>query len=150
MNAAVPLSPAAVVVRRTIAAPAEDIFDAWLDPQALAEWMRPGSVRSTVARVEARVGGSYEIIMQIESGPVVHRGVYRIVDRPRRLSFTWKTEFTENQETLVTVDFIRQGLRTEVIVTHEQLPESAMDSHRNGWTSGLQHLDEACQKGLIG
>ena len=148
MNAA--LAPAAVVVRRTIAAPAEDIFDAWLDPEALAEWMRPGSVRSTVARVEPRVGGSYEITMQIDSGPVVHRGVYRIVDRPRRLAFTWKTEFTENKETLVTVDFLPRDQRTEVVVTHEQLPASAMDSHRNGWTSGLEHLDEACQKGLIG
>lgn len=150
MNAAISSIPAAVVVRRTIAAPAEDIFDAWLDPQALAEWMRPGDVRSTVARVEPRVGGSYEITMQIESGPVVHRGVYRIIDRPRRLAFTWNSAYTESRETLVTVDFVRLDRRTEVVVTHEQLPESAMDSHRDGWTSGLEHLDEACQNGLIG
>ena len=30
------------------------------------------------------------------------------------------------------------------------IPESAMPSHRNGWTSGLEHLDETCQKGLLG
>jgi len=59
MNAA--LASAAVVVRRTIAASAEDLFDAWLDPQALAAWMRPGMIKSTVAKVEPRVGGSYEI-----------------------------------------------------------------------------------------
>ena len=73
-----------------------------------------------------------------------------MIDRPKRLVFTWITPFTENVETLVTVDFVRVDKRTEVIVTHEQLPESAMPSHRNGWTSGLEHLDEACQKGLIG
>lgn len=67
MNAA--LAPAAVVVRRTIAASAEDLFDAWLDPEALAQWMRPGTIQSTVARVEPRVGGSYEITMQAASGP---------------------------------------------------------------------------------
>jgi uncharacterized protein YndB with AHSA1/START domain len=148
MNAA--LASAAVVVRRTIAAPAEDLFDAWLDPQALALWMRPGTIQSTVAQVEARVGGGYEITMQGTSGPIVHKGVYRTIDRPTRLAFTWITAFTENRETLVTVDFIRLGQRTEVVVTHEQLPESALPSHHKGWTSGLEHLDEACQKGLIG
>jgi len=147
MNAA--LASAAVVVRRTIAASAEDLFDAWLDPEALAQWMRPGTIQSTVARVEPRVGGSYEITMQAASGPIVHKGVYRAIDRPRRLVFTWITAFTENQETLVTVDFIRLGQRTEVVVTHEQLPESARPSHHKGWTSGLEHLDEACQKKLI-
>jgi uncharacterized protein YndB with AHSA1/START domain len=148
MNAA--LAPAAVVVRRTIAASAEDLFDAWLDPQALAQWMRPGTIQSTVAHVEPRVGGRYEITMQAASGPILHQGVYRTIDRPRRLVFTWITAFTENQETLVTVDFVRLDSRTEVIVTHEQLPESALPSHHKGWTSGLEHLDEACQKGLIG
>jgi len=148
MNAA--LAPAAVVVRRTIAASAEDLFDAWLDPQALAQWMRPGTIQSTVAHVEPRVGGRYEITMQAASGPILHQGVYRTIDRPRRLVFTWTTAFTEDQETLVTVDFVRLDSRTEVIVTHEQLPESALPSHHKGWTSGLEHLDEACQKGLIG
>jgi uncharacterized protein YndB with AHSA1/START domain len=147
MNAA--LASAAVVVRRTIAASDEDLFDAWLDPEALAQWMRPGTIQSTVARVEPHVGGSYEITMQAASGPILHKGVYRAIDRPRRLVFTWITAFTENQETLVTVDFIRLGQRTEVVVTHEQLPESARPSHHKGWTSGLEHLDEACQKGLI-
>jgi len=147
MNAA--LASAAVVVRRTIAASAEDLFDAWLDPQALALWMRPGTIQSTVAQVEARVGGGYEITMQGTSGPIVHKGVYRTIDRPTRLAFTWITAFTENRETLVTVDFIRLGQRTEVVVTHEQLPESALPSHHKGWTSGLEHLDEACQKGFI-
>ena len=149
MNAALASASAAVVVRRTIAASAEDLFDAWLDPEALAQWMRPGTIQSTVARVEPHVGGSYEITMQAASGPILHKGVYRAIDRPRRLVFTWITAFTENQETLVTVDFIRLGQRTEVVVTHEQLPESARPSHHKGWTSGLEHLDEACQKGLI-
>jgi uncharacterized protein YndB with AHSA1/START domain len=147
MNAA--LASAAVVVRRTIAAPAEDLFDAFLDPEALATWMRPGTIMSTVAKVEPRVGGSYEITMQAQSGPLKHTGVYRVIDRPKRLVFTWHSPGTEEKETLVTVDFVRAGKGTEVVVTHEQLPESARPSHANGWTSGLQHLDEACTQGLL-
>ena len=147
MNAAV--ATAAVIVRRTIAASAEDLFDAWLDPKALSIWMRPGTIRSTVATIEPREGGRYEITMMGQSGPIVHSGVYRLLDRPQRLVFTWASPGTELRETLVTVDFVTIGKRTEVIVTHEQLPESAMPSHAKGWTLGLEHLDEACAQGLL-
>ena len=148
-SAANTMASAAVVVRRVIAASAEDLFDAWLDPEALAQWMRPGTIISTLARVDPRVGGAYEITMHGQDGVYVTKGVYRVIERPKRLVFTWVSGPAENKETLVTVDFVRIDKRTEV-VTHEQLPESAMPSHRNGWTSGLEHLDEACQKGLIG
>jgi uncharacterized protein YndB with AHSA1/START domain len=150
MNAAMnnTLASAAVVVRRTIAASAEDIFDCWLDPEALAAWMRPGTIRSTVARVEPRVGGRYEITMQGEEGAIPHSGVYRVIDRPKRLVFTWHSPYAGPAETLVTVDFLRVGKGTEVVVTHEQLPAEARESHSRGWTSGLEHLDEACQKGF--
>jgi uncharacterized protein YndB with AHSA1/START domain len=150
MNAAShSLASAAVVVRRTIAASAEDLFDAFLDPEALATWMRPGTIRSTIARVEPRVGGRYEITMQGESGPLPHTGVYRVIDRPKRLVFTWHSIATEQQETLVTVDFLESGAKTEVVVTHEKLSESARGPHSRGWTSGLEHLDEACRQRLI-
>jgi uncharacterized protein YndB with AHSA1/START domain len=146
MNAVI--APAAVVVRRTIAAPAEDIFDAWLNPEALAVWMRPGTIKSTVAKVEPRVGGRYEIIMQGESERFPHTGVYRVIDRPRRLVFTWHSPATDEKESLVTVELLRLGGKTEVVVTHEQLAESARESHSRGWTSALEHLDEGCRKGL--
>jgi uncharacterized protein YndB with AHSA1/START domain len=147
MNAAV--ASAAVVVRRTIAAAPEELFDAWLEPEALAAWMRPGTIQSTVAKVEPHVGGSYEITMQGQSGPIVHTGVYRQIDRPRRLVFTWASPGTELRDTLVTVDFVRLDKRTEVIVTHEQLPESARAAHSLGWARGLEHLDEACARKLF-
>ena len=151
MNSAVgnSLASAAVVVRRTISASPEDLFDAWLDPEALAEWMRPGTIRSAVASVEPRVGGRYQIVMQGESGAIPHTGVYRVIDRPKRLVFTWQSPHTGPDETLVTVDFLKSGRSTEVVVTHEKLPESARPSHSRGWTSGLEHLDEACQQQRI-
>jgi uncharacterized protein YndB with AHSA1/START domain len=151
MNAATAdaLTPAAVVVRRTIPASPEVLFDAWLDPISLATWMRPGEIRDTRARVDARVGGKYEVVMRGDSAPIVHAGVYQVIDRPRRLVFTWSSVHTGPNDTLVTVDFRPVDARTEVIVTHEQLPESARPGHSRGWTSGLEHLAEACQQGLL-
>jgi uncharacterized protein YndB with AHSA1/START domain len=148
MNAAI-AATATAAVRRTIAATAEDLFDAWLDPQAMSIWMRPGSIQSTTATVDARVGGRYEVVMRSATETYPHTGVYRVIDRPRRLVFTWLSRGTEQKDSLVTVDFIVRGEGTEVVVTHEQLPEGARLSHNDGWTSALYRLEEACQQGSI-
>jgi uncharacterized protein YndB with AHSA1/START domain len=139
MNAALSTT-AAVVVRRTIAASPDVLFDAWLDPISLSHWMRPGGIHSTQARVDPRVGGEYEVIMRTDTNPIRHRGVYRTIDRPRRLVFTWESPPTDHRETLVTVDFIPKGKSTEIIVTHEQLPESARPEHTKGWTGAIEKL----------
>lgn len=144
------IAPAAVVVRRTIAASAEDLFDAWLDPEALAIWMRPGAgIHKTQAKVEPRVGGRFEINMHADSGVIPHSGVYRVIDRPRQLVFTWFSPHTGDRDSLVTVDFVAQGSRTEVIVTHEHLPEAKRDAHNGGWIRALEKLDEASASGLL-
>jgi uncharacterized protein YndB with AHSA1/START domain len=147
MNAAI--ASAAVVVRRTIAATAEELFDAWLDPEALAEWMRPGTIQRTEARVDPRVGGEYEIVMHGDSDPIPHRGVYRVIDRPRRLVFTWNSPYAGANDSLVTVDFRLAGKGTEVIITHERLPETAMAGHDKGWTGALDRLEETARQGRL-
>ena len=144
MNAAVTnsLAPAAVIVRRTIAASPEDLFDAWLDPEALGSWMRPGAgVHKTLAKVDPRVGGRFEINMHADSGVIPHSGEYRVIDRPRRLVFTWFSPHTGERDSLVTVDFLVRGRHTEVVVTHEQLPEAKREAHNGGWTRALEMLD---------
>jgi uncharacterized protein YndB with AHSA1/START domain len=138
MNVAV--APAIVVVRRTIPATAEELFDAWLDPQALAIWMRPGPVHRTTATVDARVGGRYEIVMEVDDRTIPHTGEYRVIDRPRRLVFTWFSPHTDRRDTLVTVDFMPKAAQTEVVITHEMLPESEREGHRRGWTGALDKL----------
>jgi uncharacterized protein YndB with AHSA1/START domain len=144
MNAVV--AAAAVVVRRIIAASAEELFDVWLDPEAMAVWMRPGGILRTEATVDPRVGGRYEIVMHSATETYPHTGTYRVIDRPRRLVFTWQSRGTEQKETLVTVDFLARGESTEVVIAHERLSESAQPSHTSGWTSALDRLQETCQQ----
>ena len=131
-----------VTVKRRIAAPAQRIFDAWLDPASLAEWMRPCSAtdkRSDV-KVDARVGGAFEFVMHVPSGPVRHTGVYQIIDAPRRLVFTWNSPHAGQNDSLVTVEFRPDGKATEVVITHERLPDQARSGHTKGWTEILESL----------
>ena len=70
-----------LTVRRTIAASAEELFDAWIDPESLAVWMRPDATQKTSIRVDARVGGECEIVMHTPGEPVPHTGSYRVAQR---------------------------------------------------------------------
>ena len=133
-----------ITVKRKIAAPAQQLFDAWLNPAAMAEWMRPcssGTKRSDV-KVDAREGGAFEIVMHVPSGPVRHTGVYQTIDAPRCLVFTWNSIHAGQNDSLVTVEFRPDGKATEVVVTHERLPEAAQAGHIGGWTEILASLAE--------
>ena len=128
-----------VTVRRQIEASAEELFDAWLDPASLALWMCPDGIARSTAKVEAYVGGTFEILMISAEESFLHTGVYKVIDRPRLLVFTWISAATKQKETLVTVEFRAGDQTTEVIVTHEQLPDKdAIPSHRDGWSRALE------------
>ncbi|MBC3875189.1 SRPBCC family protein [Undibacterium flavidum] len=131
-----------ITVKRKIAAPAQQVFEAWLNPEFLAQWMRPCSSSTQLSdiKVDACVGGAFEIIMHVASGPVPHTGVYQIIDAPRQLVFTWNSPHAGNHDSLVTVDFYAEGDATEVVVTHERLPEAARNGHIGGWTEILESL----------
>ncbi|SFN59010.1 SRPBCC family protein [Dokdonella immobilis] len=134
-------APVSVHVRRRIAAPAQALFDAWLDPAAIAAWMRPFDTVRTEAQADPVVGGSYRIDMVQPDGALVeHVGTYVQIDPPRRLVFTWASPATQHKDSLVTIEFIESDGATEVSLTHEQLPEYMAQAHVGGWTSALEKL----------
>ena len=133
----------ALTVRRTIAATAEELFDAWLDPASLAIWMRPGPTTNTTIKVDPRVGGDFEIVMHTPGGPIPHTGTYQEISRPRRLVFTWNSEYALHIDSLVTVEFRPSGGATEIVLTHERLPSAdAVAKHTGGWSDILVLIEQ--------
>ncbi|KRC59236.1 hypothetical protein ASE14_15850 [Agromyces sp. Root81] len=126
---------AAVTVSRRIAASADRLFDAWLDPVSLAVWMRrDGSEPSNVV-ADPRVGGAFTITMNDPGGSFVHAGSYTVIDRPHTLEFTWRSIATHHTDSVVRVTFRPDGDATVVEVRHEQLPDAeAVQQHTEGWT----------------
>jgi uncharacterized protein YndB with AHSA1/START domain len=132
-----------LVVRRVIPAPRERVFAAWLDPASLAQWMCPGDVTSAIADVDARVGGRFRIVIAHGRSDAEHTGEYLAIEPPSRLSFTWISANTEHRPTVVTVEFLKRGGGTELVLTHRRLPPTKVDAHRTGWTDIVRKLDES-------
>jgi uncharacterized protein YndB with AHSA1/START domain len=133
----------AVTVRRQIAAPADDLFDAWLDAQSLGTWLRPSGVRETRAETDPRVGGTFRIIMVDDESSMEHTGTYREIDRPRRLVFTWSSPATRFRDSIVTVTFEPSSDDSTVIEIYQVgLPdEEARAGHQAGWSDALRELE---------
>jgi uncharacterized protein YndB with AHSA1/START domain len=133
-----------LVVRRLIAVPRERVFEAWLDSESLAQWMRPGSCTHATVSVDPRVGGRFRIVMERATDAChEHHGEYLAIEPPSRLSFTWISHATDHQPTVVTVEFHERGDGTELVLTHRRLASKAIEGHRQGWTDIVRLLDEA-------
>lgn len=140
-----------LVLRKTIAAAPLDVFSFWTDAESMKSWMCPCDVIRARARLDVRVGGSFEIVMTGPDGELVHTGTYRVVDPPRKLVFTWVSPATGERPTLVTVEFLARAEGTEVVLTHEDLPdEPAAASHVRGWTSILDLLAARAESPHVG
>ena len=139
-----------LTVERRIRATPEELFDAWLDPDSLAVWMRPGGTTEVTVQSEPREGGQFEISMKGPFGSHLHCGNYILIDRPRALSFTWKSNATELAVTEVTVEFHAEDDGTKLILTHRKLPSiSAVSAHRKGWDEIFDLLKSAMEAGTF-
>jgi uncharacterized protein YndB with AHSA1/START domain len=132
-----------VTVRREIAAPAETLFDAWLDAEKLGVWLRPRVVSETRAETDPREGGEFRIVMVSGGSDTLHEGTYREIDRPRRLVFTWRSDGTGNRDSLVTVTFDPLANGSTMVEIHQVgLPdEESRAGHTEGWSDALAELD---------
>lgn len=128
----------------TVHAPIEKVFDAWLDPATLSRFMlpQPGMPQPEVTN-DPRVGGRFEILMRHGDDLLPHGGEYLVIDRPKRLKFSWQSHYSPDDST-VTLDFAALDAdTTRVTLTQEKfLHEEARDAHRGGWSNILAALDE--------
>ncbi|GAB5509470.1 MAG: hypothetical protein Rhims3KO_08710 [Hyphomicrobiales bacterium] len=133
-----------LAVSRTIAAPANKVFEAWLDPQMIANFMRPmPDMPAPSVKNDPVEGGRFDIVMKAGEDEIPHAGTYQEISRFSRLVFTWESPFSVDGST-VTLDFDEVDGKTNVTLTHVKFPsEESRDNHNGGWTNILASLEAA-------
>jgi uncharacterized protein YndB with AHSA1/START domain len=129
-----------LVTHRFRAAP-ERVFDAWLAPASISQWMSsPGPGEIVRVEVDARVGGRFSFVVRRAGQDIEHTGQYLVLERPRRLAFSWGVPSFSPEFTTVRIEFVAVGSGTEVTLLHERVPPEYVEPNRNGWTTILARI----------
>ncbi|MGZ6469504.1 MAG: SRPBCC family protein [Bdellovibrionota bacterium] len=141
-----------VHVSKTYSHPVEKVFAAWTDSKSLAKWFNRDGATMGSASTEAKVGTTFHMDYQEESGNV-HRlyGTYSEIVPNKKLSFSWVEDSSAERNsphygypTAVTVNFeALAGNKCKVDVTHSKLSsESLAKNFQGGWTSCLNGVEK--------
>ena len=131
-----------ITLTREIDASCEELFDAWLDPKALAQFMCPApGVTVGDVSVDAKVGGEFRIVMLAGEQELPHHGKYLEIERSTRLVFTWlSTNAGPGSEVALTFKSLESGQTLLTLQHTGRSTEVAQSSHTGGWTQILEHL----------
>lgn len=133
-----------VKLSKTIHAPIEKVFDAWLDPTMLAQFIlpMPGMPQPEVEN-DAREGGNFSIIMHVGDDKIPHTGSYVTINRPEKLVFSWYSPFSVDGSQVALLFKSIDDNKTQVELEHTKFAdEGARSDHEGGWGNILDMLAE--------
>jgi uncharacterized protein YndB with AHSA1/START domain len=132
-------------IKRVLPATPSVVFEAFSEPSELAKWWGPDGFSTPSMEFQPRVGERYRIEMQPPEGDVFFlTGVFREVDPPARLTYTfvWEDPDPDDVETLVELSFRDLGESTEVTFVQGRFKtEARFELHRDGWTDSFNKLE---------
>lgn len=134
-----------VLLERLIPAPPETVFDAWVKSEMLIKWWGPEGFDVPAHDLDARPGGQWHTTMRSPEGKLyTASGIYRAIERPQRLVFTWGWDDEDGMrghDTEVTVTFEPAPGGTRLLLLHQTFEDAeSRDDHRVGWSSALDGL----------
>ncbi|MHB1863140.1 MAG: SRPBCC family protein [Gemmatimonadaceae bacterium] len=138
---------------RFIKAKRDKVFQAWIRPEIIKQWMGPFDVTVVSATTDPHVGGRYRIEMEGKGGTMgkagatyIVNGVYEEIVSNEKLVFTWVWERPDPVRTVVTVLLKDQDAGTELTLIHERFATAEdMKSHEHGWEGSMEKLARAVE-----
>jgi uncharacterized protein YndB with AHSA1/START domain len=133
----------AVALEVRVDASPETVFDFFIEPDKMIQWM------GRDAELDPRSGGIFRVDL---NGRHIARGEYVELDRPRRVAFTWGWESEDAPvrpgSSTVEVTLTPDGDGTVVRLVHRDLPgEESQAAHRHGWEHYMARLSVAAGGG---
>ena len=139
---------------RVLRAPAERIYRAFLDPDALAKWLPPNGFTGKVHHLDAKVGGTYKMSFTNFTTGNSHSfgGEYLELQLNERIRHTDKFDDPNLPGMMqVTVSFRNVSCGTELNIVQEGIPEVIpLEACYLGWQESLALLAKLVEAEIPG
>jgi len=132
-----------VNINKAINAPIETVFDAWLNPETLSNFIlpMPGMPEPQVEN-DPKEGGNFTIIMQVGDDKIPHTGKYLEINRPDKLVFTWESPFSPDDSTVtLNLSTVDENTTNVELIHVKFINEEARSNHEGGWGNILDALN---------
>ena len=143
-----------VRLHRVLRAPAERIYRAFLDPDAMAKWLPPNGFTGKVHHLDAKVGGTYKMSFTNFTTGNSHSfgGEYLELQLNERIRHTDKFDDPNLPGTMqVTVSFRNVSYGTELNIVQEGIPEVIpLEACYLGWQESLALLAKLVEAEIPG
>ena len=148
------MSKNTVRLHRVIRAPAERVYRAFLDPDALAKWMPPHGFTGKVHHIDAKVGGTYKMSFTNFSTGQTHAfgGKYLELVPNERIRNTDVFDDPDLPGEMVTTVSMREvSCGTELDIVQEGIPEAIpLEGCYLGWQESLTLLAQLVEAEIPG
>lgn len=140
-------------LRRVIKAPAQKIYDAFLDPDALAAWLPPHGFVARTHSLEPRVGGKFRMSFYTVTKSWGHTfgGEYVELVPGKKIVHTdaFESDDPTMQGTMrVTITFTPVEGGTLVEVVQEGIPAAVASGSPYGWAQSFEKLAQLVEPEL--
>ena len=135
-----------LTIKRIFDAPVEIVWEAWTDPEHVAEWWAPKGMNVKVVEHNFKVGGKWKYSMPMPDGnDFISEGVYSVIVELQKIftsaDFRPMTEGVELQSF-----FEKDGEKTNftfnvIHATEEYCKAQEKMGFYNGWGSALERLN---------
>lgn len=143
------MSTGTVKLHRVLTAPAERIYRAFLDADAMAKWLPPHGFTGKVHAIEAKVGGSYRMSFTNFTTGQTHTFGGKYLELVPNTLIRNTDQFDDPNwpgEMITTIELKEVSVGTEVNITQEGIPAMIpVDGCYLGWQDSLTLLAQLVQ-----
>jgi uncharacterized protein YndB with AHSA1/START domain len=119
-----------ILLTRVFDAPRELVFNAWIDPEHIAQWFGPSGFTTTIHEMDVRPGGVWRFIMHGPDGvDYPNKIVYLEIVKPQRLVYDhFSDDVDESGQFHVSMTFAELDGKT--LLSMQMLFESSAERDR--------------------